>query len=156
MPKEFRIVTRTKKRGTFSPSLDVLRSSTTFTLQLQRTSPRRKRESRRLGLECKLKLSKFQNNQISYFAFSYSMMCITELCGFAHRRFVSLLLIFFLSNISGANIQLFLLLSASLQKLRRSHHGDVQVGKSFLVAGQYHVGMIRQGGMILHRVFKIE
>ena len=31
----------------------------------------------------------------SYFAFSYSMVCITELCGSAHRRFVSLLLISF-------------------------------------------------------------
>ena len=35
-----------------------------------------KRESRRLGLECNLKVSKFQKYQISHFAFFYSMMCI--------------------------------------------------------------------------------
>ena len=29
-----------------------------------------------------LKVSKFQENQISYFAFYYSMMCIKELCDF--------------------------------------------------------------------------
>ena len=88
-------VIHAKKRGTFSPSLVLLRSSTTFTLQLQRTSPRRKRESRRLVLECNLKVSKFQKYQISYFAFSYSMMCITELCGFIHRHSILLLLISF-------------------------------------------------------------
>ena len=143
MPEEFRTLRTQKKRGTFSPSSVVLRSSTTYNSQLQRVKPTPYGGSVAASLwELFLKLSKFQNNQISYFAFSYSMVCITELCGSDHRRFVSLLFIV-LSKISGANIQLFLLPSASLQKLRRSHHGDVQVGKSFLVAGQYHVGMIR-------------
>ena len=85
-----------KKRGTFSPSSVVLRSSTTCNSQLQRVKPTPYGGSVAASLwELFLKLSKFQNNQISYFAFSYSMVCITELCGFAHRRFVSLLLILF-------------------------------------------------------------
>ena len=52
---------------------------------------RRERRCFALGIVF-LKLSKFQNNQISYFAFSYSMMCITALCGFIHRRYFSLIL----------------------------------------------------------------
>ena len=67
-----------------------------------------RRERRRFTLGDSLKVSKFQRFQcISYFAFSYSMVCITGLCGFAHRRFISLLLISFCQNI-GAKIQLFL------------------------------------------------
>jgi len=53
-----------------------------------------RRERRRFTLGDSLKVSKFQSIQCtSYFAFSYSMVCITELCGFAHRHFISLLLI---------------------------------------------------------------
>ena len=53
-----------------------------------------RRERRRFTLGDSLKVSKFQSIQCkSYFAFSFSMVCITELCGFAHRRTVSLLLI---------------------------------------------------------------
>ena len=40
-------------------------------------------------------MSKFQNNQCtSYFAFSYSMMCISGLCVFSHRQYVWLIFIF--------------------------------------------------------------
>ena len=96
MPEEFRTLRTQKKRGTFSPSSVVLRSSTTYNSQLQRVKPTPYGGSVAASLwELFLKLSKFQNNQISYFAFSYSMVCITELCGSDHRRFASLLLIFF-------------------------------------------------------------
>ena len=64
-----------KKSVAFSPSSDVLRSSTTYYPQLQRTSPRITRNAVALSGD-KLKVSKFQDIQISYFAFSYSMMCI--------------------------------------------------------------------------------
>ena len=64
-----------------------------------------RRERRRLTLGDNLKVSKFQSIQCSsYFAFSYSMVCITELCGFAHRRFISLLLIFLLSFINTTTV----------------------------------------------------
>ena len=40
-----------------------------------------------------LKVSKFQDIQCtSYFAFSYSMMCINILCGFSHRQYFWLIL----------------------------------------------------------------
>ena len=39
VPEEFRELRAQKKRGTFSPSLDALRSSTTYISQLQRVKP---------------------------------------------------------------------------------------------------------------------
>ena len=71
-----------KKNVDLMSSSVILRSWTTFFPQLQRTSPRLWRERRCCLWGKILKVSKFQNNQISYFAFSYSMMCIKELCGF--------------------------------------------------------------------------
>ena len=49
------------------------------------------RESRRLRLEIILKVSKFQKYQMSYFAFSYSMMCILILCAMFHCHYFSFL-----------------------------------------------------------------
>ena len=46
----------------------------------------RERRCFTLGMFC-LKVSKFQRIQcISYFAFSYSMVCIIKLCGLIHRH----------------------------------------------------------------------
>jgi hypothetical protein len=99
-----------KKRGTFSPSLDALRSSTTYYLPITTSKAHAGwRERRRFTLGDILKVSKFQSIQCtSYFAFSYSMVCITALCGSDHRRFVSLLFIV-LSKISGAKVLKILL-----------------------------------------------
>lgn len=76
-------------------SLVLLRSSTTLTLQLQHISPRLLAGASLLYSGVLLKLSKFQKHQISYFAFSYSMMCITVLFVFCHWPNVSLILIYF-------------------------------------------------------------
>ena len=48
----------------------------------------RERRCLTLGMSC-LKVSKFQGIQrISYFAFSYSVVCIIKLCGLFHRHSV--------------------------------------------------------------------
>ena len=110
VPEEFRTLRAQKKRGTFSPSLDALRSSTTYYLPITTSKAHAGwRERRRFTLGDILKVSKFQSIQCtSYFAFSYSMVCITALCGSDHRRFVSLLFIV-LSKISGAKVLKILL-----------------------------------------------
>ena len=74
-----------KKRGTFSPSLVVLRSWTTYNLPITTSKAHATwREHRCFTLGNCLKVSKFQNNQLSYSAFSYSMMCIS-LEALSHR-----------------------------------------------------------------------
>ena len=65
-----------KKSVEPSSSSVLLRSWTTFTTQLQRIKPTLNSGSAVACLGGDLKVSKFQKYQISYFAFSYSMMCI--------------------------------------------------------------------------------
>ena len=76
-----------KKRGTLSPSLEPLRSSTTDSSQLQRVKPTPVGGSAVALLWEDFEVSKFQRFQcISNFAFFYSMVCIIKLCGLIHRH----------------------------------------------------------------------
>ena len=95
-----------------------------------------RRERRRLTLGDNLKVSKFQSIQCtSYFAFSYSMVCITELCGFAHRRFISLQLIFFVI-FRPAKIQKSKIITISMKKKLADQRRPYFLRKSARSAGE--------------------
>ena len=121
MPKKTENLCTQKKRGTFSLSLDAMRSSTTYYLPITTSKAHAtRRERRRFTLGDSLKVSKFQSIQcISYFAFFYSKVCINGLCGFSHRQYVWFILYFLKINFlqkSDCKNKLFIYQMQSVKK----------------------------------------